>query len=364
MESWDNIYKENAPKLIGICRRYVKDNQLAEDLVHEAFIIAMDKSNTYSGKGTFEGWLRRIVINTALQHLRKNKNVVFAKSDDVLEYHAEQSQDKHESENAPESQRNIIENVNFSQQELLETIDELPEHHKAVFNLYVIDEYTHKEIGELLNISPGTSKSHLARARKKLQQMLFEKSKQKKEDKDRKGFFWFLFGAKADPIDKLYKDKFKSFEIQPKKPTSFKDNSQLVNTQQSFSLLKTIMGHKLIFVSSLGLIVAFTVYFLYPQQSATQKNVVETKPEKTDSSVTAIQPVSPDTNIVSSKTDTLARPEKKISQPIKTTKKISNADKKPVPAVSAPVPKQPVVIHKSVIRHDTIRQQPPANNEK
>ncbi|TAL57765.1 MAG: RNA polymerase sigma factor [Bacteroidetes bacterium] len=356
MESWDNIYINNAPKMLGICRRYVKDIQLAEDLVQEAFMTAMDKVNTYSGKGSFEGWLRRIVINTALQYLRKNKNIVFTKPD-VLEYQTQAPEDSQESEDAPESERSTIESGNFSQQELLETIDELPEHHKAVFNLYVIDEYTHKEIGKMLNISAGTSKSHLARARKKIQQMLFEKAQKKKEDKSRKGFFWFLFSPKPDYIDKLYKDAFKSFEIQPQNLTSLKGGSQLVNTQQSFSILKAFIGNKLLLVSSIGLVTVASVYFLYPKDAPVQKeDVIETITKKVEEQI-KIEP-SANTNIISTdQKDTLPIEKDPITTPAKIAKSVNNNKK------TNAVVKKPVVIHKQVIKRDTVIKRVPVSNK-
>ena len=176
METWDIIYKNNASKLLGICRRYVRDEQQAEDLMHNAFIAAINKIHTYSGTGAVEGWLRRLVINTALLYLRENKKMLFSDSEPV-----ENQAAADEADGAEETQRKVVEEAGFSREELLEAVDILPEHHKVVFNLYVIDGYTHNEIGEILNISGGTSKSHLARARKKIQQLLFEKAKMKSE---------------------------------------------------------------------------------------------------------------------------------------------------------------------------------------
>lgn len=176
MENWDVIYKNNASKLLGVCRRYVKDEQLAEDLLHNAFITAMNKINTYSGKGVFEGWLRKIVVNTVLLYLRDSKKMQFSENE-PLENQVEVTLES----DVEETQKKVIEEAGFSQQELLEVVDQLPLHHKTVFNLYVIDGYTHNEIGEMLKISGGTSKSHLARARKKIQQLLFEKAMLKTE---------------------------------------------------------------------------------------------------------------------------------------------------------------------------------------
>lgn len=174
MENWDVIYKNNASKLLGVCRRYIKDEQLAEDLMHNAFITAMNKISTYSGIGAFEGWLRKIVVNTVLLYLRDSKKMQFSDNEPL-----ENQSDTELESDVDETQKKVIEDAGFSQQELLEIVDLLPIHHKTVFNMYVIDGYTHNEIGEMLKISGGTSKSHLARARKKIQQLLFEKAKLK-----------------------------------------------------------------------------------------------------------------------------------------------------------------------------------------
>lgn len=176
MENWDVIYKNNASKLLGVCRRYIKDEQLAEDLMHNAFITAINKISSYSGVGAFEGWLRKIVVNTVLLYLRDSKKMQFSDNEPL-----ENQSDTEAESDAEQTQKRVIEEAGFSQQELLEIVDELPVHHKTVFNLYVIDGYTHNEIGEMLKISGGTSKSHLARARKKIQQLLFEKAKLKTE---------------------------------------------------------------------------------------------------------------------------------------------------------------------------------------
>lgn len=207
---WDKIYQENAPKLIGICRRYVSNNELAEDLVHDAFLTAIDKQSTYSGKGSFEGWLRQIVINTALMYLRKEKNKHNQNLADLEEriQYAE----------APEEEcGNIIEEAQFTDKELLSAIDSLPFHHKLVFNLYVIDDYSHKQIAQKLNISEGTSKSHLARARKKVQEILFQKATEQQKKSRGKAAVLVPVIAKANYIDSLFKSQLDNFSIIPAK---------------------------------------------------------------------------------------------------------------------------------------------------
>jgi RNA polymerase sigma factor (sigma-70 family) len=207
---WDKLYKTTSPKMLGICRRYVLNRTIAEDLMHEAFIVAINKQSSYTGKGSFEGWLRKIVINTALMYLR-NENAKKINSD-LLQYNEVVQEVDELTYN---DIRKTIENANFSSEDLLSVIESLPEHHRLVFNLYVIDNYSHKQISKELNISIGTSKSHLARARKKIQQILYSKAKDldAKEKKKRKQIMFLFLFVKGNYIDKLYKNEFANFTI-------------------------------------------------------------------------------------------------------------------------------------------------------
>jgi len=248
MENWETIYNKNAPRLIGICRRYVKDNQLAEDLMHDAFTTAINKVDTYSGKGSFEGWLNRITVNTVLLHFRNERMKYVSINDNI-----NQTDDGLNFEEDDKTIESSIANVEFTKQELLETIDLLPNHHRMVFNLYVVDGYTHKEIAQMLNISPGTSKSHLSRARKKLQEFLFEKSKSKNK---KRGLFFILFAPKENYIDKIYQNAFENFEVMPSKVPDIKGKQQWVNTSQKISLVSKLIGNKILFIPLLGVITA------------------------------------------------------------------------------------------------------------
>jgi len=170
-DSWEKVYKENAPYLLGICYRYVSDKALAEDLMHEAFLTAINRFDTFTGRGNFRGWLRKIAINTALLYLRYSvpRNLP---PPDLLE---------EEPYNDPDDDpRSVIENAEFTRDDLLNIVNQLPNPYKEVFNLYVIDEYSHAEISKILHISEGTSKSYLARARKKVQKLLYEIARKKK----------------------------------------------------------------------------------------------------------------------------------------------------------------------------------------
>ncbi len=197
---WENVYHRNIKKMIGICFRYVSDSHIAEDLAHDAFLKAMHKANTFEGKGHFEAWLQKITVNTALQYLRHEK----AKIEKQKEFYMCDLTNNDEK---------IAAWQYFTTQELLETINALPEHHKLVFNLYVIDKFSHKQIAEKLNISEGTSKSHLARARKKLQQILNDKLNDKKK---KKAFVFIPFPLGFGKIDRLYSNRFSDYQITPR----------------------------------------------------------------------------------------------------------------------------------------------------
>lgn len=146
------IYNEYKGYLMGICRRYCSSREQAQDVLQDSFIKIFLSINTYSGKGSFQGWLSRIVINTAIK--QNNKWDYRRESNDVEIY------------DLPVSESAALEKLSL--QELLMLIEKLPKGCRTIFNLYVIDGFSHEEIAELINISTGTSKSQLSRAKKLL----------------------------------------------------------------------------------------------------------------------------------------------------------------------------------------------------
>ncbi|MHA7841690.1 MAG: RNA polymerase sigma factor [Winogradskyella sp.] len=142
------LYKQYASKLFSLCLKYSKNYAEAEDNLHDAFITVFSKIDQYKNRGSFEGWLKRIAINTSLQRYRENVGVF-----DIV------------NEGNIEDVTVDINDEDVSIDFLLKIIQELPDRYRLVFNLYVLDGYSHVEISELINISEGTSKSNLARAR-------------------------------------------------------------------------------------------------------------------------------------------------------------------------------------------------------
>lgn len=147
-----------APKLFGVCLRYSRDRTEAEDTLHEGFVKIMSKIGQYSGKGSFEGWMKRIMVNIALEKYRTRYRMQTVEDISIFDQ-------KGESETVYDQ---------MGAEQLLELIAQLPPRYKMVFNLYAIDGFSHKEIAEEMGINEGTSKSNLARARRILQQKVKE----------------------------------------------------------------------------------------------------------------------------------------------------------------------------------------------
>ncbi|WP_117880121.1 RNA polymerase sigma factor [Aureibaculum luteum] len=148
IKAQSQIYQLYAGKLFGLCLKYSKNYEEAQDNLHNGFITIFEKIEQYEHKGSFEGWIKRIIINTSLQTYRK-KNVLSLVNEEIPDVEVEVEIDEEDIE------------LDF----LLNLIRELPERYQMVFNLYVLDGYPHKEIAKMLNISEGTSKSNLSRSR-------------------------------------------------------------------------------------------------------------------------------------------------------------------------------------------------------
>ncbi|MBT8295950.1 MAG: sigma-70 family RNA polymerase sigma factor [Gramella sp.] len=156
----EQLYRLYASKLFGVCLKYSDSRQQAEDNLQDGFVTIFEKISQYRDKGSFEGWMKRILINTALQKHRKQKVYSIHNEDYLMQEEIEVE----------------VEIEDISVDFLLECVQSLPDRYRQVFNLYVMDGFSHKEIATLLNISTGTSKSNLARARMALKDKI-EKNK-------------------------------------------------------------------------------------------------------------------------------------------------------------------------------------------
>lgn len=141
------LYRKFSPALFGICLKYSRNQVEAEDNLHDSFMTIFDKIGQFKSKGSFEGWMKRITVNTALQKYRKEEHMAVV------------------SENMGEEDTDGPIYGDISLQTLLRFVQELPHKYRTTFNLYVLDGFSHKEISSMLGTSTGTSKSNLARAR-------------------------------------------------------------------------------------------------------------------------------------------------------------------------------------------------------
>lgn len=152
------LYEHFSGKMFALCCRYIKDKMEAEDVLITSFTKIFERIGQFKNEGSFEGWIRRIVVNESLTYLRKNKSMYLETdieaADRELDYEALESQ--------------------LQAEDLLKMIAELPAGYRIVFNMYSIDGYSHKEIADQLGITESTSKSQLSRARVVLQKALME----------------------------------------------------------------------------------------------------------------------------------------------------------------------------------------------
>jgi RNA polymerase sigma factor (sigma-70 family) len=156
--SQDALYKKFSSLLYGICLRYARNRMEAQDVLQEVFVKIYNNIGSYNFEGSFEGWLRRIAVNTSITNYRKNLKHAFQA--DVDDLNLTQEEPAH------------FEDLEFTAEEMMKCIESLPAGYKTVFNLYVIEGFMHKEISDMLGIDVNTSKSQLSRAKTYLQREL------------------------------------------------------------------------------------------------------------------------------------------------------------------------------------------------
>ncbi|WP_239000321.1 RNA polymerase sigma factor [Hyunsoonleella ulvae] len=149
------LFNMHAPKMLSICRYYIKDIQQAEEAMLNGFFKVFKNLKTYKSEGAFEGWIRRIMIRESISYLRQKKRLEFVSDEDV---------------STNDYSNNIQTDLEVN--DIQKLIDKLPKGYRMVFVMYAIEGYKHQEIAELLNISEGTSKSQLFKARKMLQEQI------------------------------------------------------------------------------------------------------------------------------------------------------------------------------------------------
>ena len=157
------IFQKYAGKMLAVCQRYARNSMDAEDIVQDSFIKVFDKIHQFKSEGSFEGWIRKIVVNTALKKYT------------VIRYEKEVS--GYEVKERDESTMEATAYSQITEKELMSLINNLPDGYRLVFNLYVIEGYQHEEIAEMLKIQPGTSRSQLVKARNMLKNQIIKMQK-------------------------------------------------------------------------------------------------------------------------------------------------------------------------------------------
>lgn len=153
------LFEKFAPKMLSVCMRYARNGEQAEDVLQDAFVKVFTKLENYKGEGSLEGWIRRVVVNTALDQIRRDIKFRDDMDVDEIGYKLEQ---------------NLYQSDSFTETDLLKLINAMPDGYRVVFNMFAIEGYSHKEIADTLNVSENTSKSQYSRARAYLQERLKE----------------------------------------------------------------------------------------------------------------------------------------------------------------------------------------------
>lgn len=157
------LFKQFYGKMLGVCLRYTRDRDQAEEVVQKGFIKIFEKMVDFDFVGSFEGWIRRIMVNTSIDEIRRKKRQPFSTDEEFL-FDTNYSTQNHDFDEG-----DITE---LKAEMALEAVQQLSPAYRAVFNLYVIENYSHKEIADILEISEGTSKSNLAKAKQNLIKIL------------------------------------------------------------------------------------------------------------------------------------------------------------------------------------------------
>lgn len=159
------VYEILYGKMKAVCLRYTRNHDLAEDMLQDGFIKVFTGIDKFDGKGSFEGWIRRIVVNTAIDHFRKQKNdfVLLGEDQDLENFMGADEEDE---------EQEVY--YDFKPEDIMAAMQQLTPAYRMIFNLYVFENMSHKDIAEQLNISIGTSKSNFAKAKRNLKKILLK----------------------------------------------------------------------------------------------------------------------------------------------------------------------------------------------
>ncbi|MGG7551165.1 RNA polymerase sigma factor [Chryseobacterium arthrosphaerae] len=218
---WQKIYSAYSPKLLGICRRYIQDIHAAEDVLQDSFMAGIQNIHQLKDEQMLFAWLKKIVVNNALQYLRKSSKETF-----LTEEPSEITEISFAMDDNTEEKTHVLA-YDFTQEELLSSIDSLPLHHKSVFNLYFMEHYSHAEIASQLGITVNTSKSHLLRAKKGIQHFLLNHCVTSHTPKKKITQLLVFLGFANILWAQTFKTKFSGFSISPSRALELPEHPAL-----------------------------------------------------------------------------------------------------------------------------------------
>lgn len=270
--NWQQIYSAYSPKLLGICRRYIQDIHAAEDIVQDSFITAIQKNHQLKDEKAMFAWLKKIVINNALQYLRASSVNTFMTTEsseipDTMDHHL------------LEEKNAFI--YDFTHEELLSSIDSLPPHHKSVFNLYFIENYSHAEISDALGITINTSKSHLLRAKKSIQNYLLNHVVHPHTPRKKTAQLLIFLGFGSLLWAQTFKAKFSDFSILPSRAFEIPEHTGLQNhgAASSFKTYESPGILRKVIIAVVGLFAVITGSILFLPQQGNSKTQTKFIPE-------------------------------------------------------------------------------------
>jgi len=362
---WQKIYQENSPKLLGICRRYIQDLQTAEDILQDSFIAAIQNNHQLNDEKALFAWLKKIVVNNALMYLRKHSKEVFVNTE-ISEIPDTLSEMNH-----PSLDEKHVFIYDFTRDQLLSSIDSLPEHHKSVFNLFFIENHSHTEISGMLGITVNTSKSHLMRAKKSVQNFLINNFVNQDTPKNKKKLaqLFVIFGLGGLLWAQTFKSKFSDFSISPSRkleiPENITINQSVFSNYTNQALKKKIIIGSVVLIIIAISILAFnpkTSFFMMNNDHATLNSDIINKKENpalletpTKNNETKSENIFISENVNSTNSKESISENNLIQEDEKQALKTNNKSKKIVLKDSAKEEaRQKVIIVKKIIQRDTI----------
>ena len=329
---WSRKYEQHIDRLVGLCYRYVGEQQTAEDLAHEAFLKAIERADTCRVMDSFDAWLTRITVNRCISYLRSRPETVPLEEELTADL--------------PDCEEELVEQPDFTKEKLLETIQQLSERQRIVFNLHALDRVPHQRIADLLDISVTNSKQLFLRARLRLQQLLAAKAREKESRK--KGLLMIILlllkkHGSAHQLERLYRSELSQLRMSPAHRLSESEIRSAV-AASPVSAGITLATHKTAAVIAAATAIAGGICVWQMVRNTPNKNAsspVETFPE------TSLQPAEPEQTPIA---DTSIA-ENVTSKPVETFPETSLSPDKP----SAPVViTREIPVTRTVVLHDTI----------